>query len=168
MQILGTTQEAKEKVLRDAKLCMERIRNIAGTSFDTARDGVLALQRIRSEAYEDLNQIQHEHLIVCAAEWLISQNVCAPDTQWRWNPRQTGDHSEPDLVGFSNGNVLVSAEITTSAKPDGVIDSRMRKTLAKLSQQAGKLFYFVQTEPMATRAATKIRKAGWNIQVAKL
>ena len=168
MQILRTTQEAKEKVLRDAKLCMDRIRGIAEIPFDTAGDAVRVLQRIRSEAYEDLNQIQHEHLIVCAAEWLISQNICKTDTQWRWNPRQTGDHSEPDLVGASGGEIVISAEITTSARPEGVIDSRMRKTLEKLSQQAGQLFYFVQTQPMATRAATKIRKSGWNIQVAKL
>jgi len=168
MQSLGTIQEAKAKVLADAKRCMERIRILSATSFDTASQAVQVLQRIRSEAYEDLNQIQHEHLIACAAEWLVEHEDCPPETRWDWNPRQTGDHTEPDLVGRVGGVILVSAEITTSARPDGVIDTRMRNTLAKLSQQDGRLHYFVQTAAMATRAATKIRKAGWNIRVTQL
>lgn len=168
MHRLGTIEEAKIKVLVDAQRCMERIRGIVGIPFDTASEAVLILQRVRSETYEDLNQIQHEHLILCAAEWLLAERLCGPETQWHWNPRQTGAHIEPDLAGTNDGIVVVSAEITTSAKPDGVIDTRMRKTLAKLSQQEGRLYYFVQTPAMAIRAATKIRKAGWNIRVTQL
>lgn len=168
MQRLGTIEEAKTKVLDDSRRCMNRIRSIAEEPFDTPDAAVRVIQQIRAETYEDLNQIQHEHLIVCAAEWILAQNICAPDTHWYWNPRQTGDHSEPDLAGVVNGATVVSAEITTSAKPDGVIDTRMRKTLEKLSRQSGQLFYFVRTRAMATRAETKIRKAGWNIRVTQL
>ena len=165
---LGTIEEAKQKVLDDARLCMARIKAISEDSFDTPSDAVRVLQRVRSETYEDLNQIQHQHLIVCAAEWFLTQNICKPETRWYWNPRQTGDHTEPDLAGIANGGIVVSAEITTSAKPEGVIDTRMRKTLTKLSEQQGSLFYFVRTQAMAARAATKIGKAGWNIKVVQL
>lgn len=168
MHRLGTIEEARAKVLADAHRCMACIRNAAAASFDTPSEAVQVLQRVRSETYEDLNQIQHEHLIICAAEWLLAQRICGPETQWHWNPRQTGDHTEPDLMGIDDGVIVLSAEITTSAKPDGVIDTRMRKTLAKLAQQSGQLYYFVQTPAMATRAATKIRKAGWNIRVSQL
>lgn len=168
MQRLGTIEEAKSKVLDDSRRCMERIRSIAEASIDTPDAAVRVLQRVRAETYEDLNQIQHEHLIVCAAEWLLAQNICARDTQWYWNPRQTGDHAEPDLAGVLNGVTVVSAEITTSEKPNGVIDTRMRKTLEKLSRQTGQLFYFVRTQAMATRADTKIRKAGLSIRVTQL
>lgn len=168
MHPLGNIDEAKSKVLADAQHCMERIRRIAEIPFHTSGEAVQILQRVRSETYEDLNQIQHEHLIVCAAEWFLAQGISDPETQWYWNPRQTGDHAEPDLAGTNNGVAVISAEITTSAKPDGVIDTRMRKTLAKLSKQRGQLHYFVQTPAMAARAATKIRKAGWNIRVTQL
>lgn len=168
MERLGTIREAKAKVLADARRCMERIRSIAEVAFETPDDAVRVLQRVRAETYEDLNQIQHEHLSVCAAEWLLKQDICSPDTQWYWNPRQTGDSTEPDLAGKADGATVVSAEITTSAKPNGVIDTRMRKTLAKLTRQPGQLFYFVRTQAMAARAGTKIRKAGWTIRVTHL
>ncbi|MBP5055220.1 hypothetical protein [Pseudomonas chlororaphis] len=168
MQVLGVIEEAKTKVLNDARRCLERVQDIAKITFGTSSEAVRILQRLRSEVYEDLNQIQHEHLIICAAEWLLSWGICDLDTQWYWNPRQTGDATEPDLHGMQNEVIVVSAEITTSAKPEGSIDSRMRNTLAKLSQQSGQLFYFVQTEAMANRAETKILKAGWSIQVAQL
>jgi hypothetical protein len=168
MHILGTIEEAKGKVLADAKRCMERIRNVASLPFNTPSEAVQVLQRIRSETYEDLNQIQHEHLILCAAEWLLAQGICDHQTRWHWNPRQTGDYAEPDLMGISSGATVLSAEITTSAKPVGVIDTRMQKTLAKLAQQNGELYYFVQTQAMASRANTKVRKAGWKIRVVQL
>ncbi|UWF50134.1 hypothetical protein NYP20_03995 [Pseudomonas sp. N3-W] len=168
MQDLGVIEDAKAKVLDDAGRCFVRVQDIAKNTFDTPREAVRILQILRAEIYEDLNQIQHEHLIICAAEWLLSGGVCDLNTEWYWNPRQTGDDVEPDLRGVANGVTLVSAEITTSANPVGTIDSRMRNTLAKLSQQSGNLFYFVQTEAMAKRAETKIRKSGWSIQVILL
>jgi hypothetical protein len=168
MQRLGTIEEAKAKVLDDSRRCMARVRSIAEASFDTSDAAVRVLQQVRADTYEDLNQIQHEHLILCAAEWLLAQSICASDTEWYWNPRQTGDRTEPDLAGVVNGATVVSAEITTSANPDGLIDTRMRKTLEKLSRQSGQLFYFVRTHAMATRANTKVRKAGWRIRVTQL
>jgi len=168
MHRLGTIEEARAKVLADARCCMDRIRNISSIPFDDPDTAVDILQRVRSESYEDLNQIQHEHLALCAVEWFLKEGICPRETEWHWNPRQTGDDKKPDLMGLHNGTTLVSAEITTSANPDGSIDTRMRNTLAKLTQQDGQLHYFVRTPSMATRANTKIRKSAWNIRVVEL
>jgi hypothetical protein len=137
MERLDTFQDAHAKVLVNAQRCMEKIRQLSARTFDTAEGGVRILQALRRETYEDLNQIQHEHTIVRAAQWLIAQEKCSQRTQWFWNPRQTGDATEPDLRGLEDGDVVVSAEITTSQNPVGVIDSRMRNTLAKLAEAEG-------------------------------
>lgn len=168
MELLGTISEATAKVLKDVRRCVATIQALSAEPFETATSGVAVLQRLRSETYEDLNQIQHEHLIVLAAEWLVTEHVCPPTTEWSWNPRQTGTNAEPDLQGRNNGAVILSAEITTSATPDGVIDTRMRKTLKKLSGSDGMKYYFVRTESMCRRANTKVSKAGWSIQVVLL
>jgi hypothetical protein len=67
-----------------------------------------------------------------------------------------------------NGRILVSAEASTSEKPKGILDSRMRKTLERLSRMDGRRFYFVSTDEMVKRAETKIRKAKWPIKVVKV
>ncbi len=168
MELLGTINEATDKVLNDVRRCVATIQALSAEPFETPEAGVSVLQRLRSETYEDLNQIQHEHLIVRAAEWLVTEHVCPPTTEWFWNPRQTGTKAEPDLHGRHNGAVILSAEITTSAKPDGVIDTRMSKTLKKLSGFDGMKYYFVRTESMCRRANTKVSKAGWSVQVVLL
>lgn len=114
------------------------------------------------------HQIQHEHMILLAADWLIREGRCDARTEWSWNPRQTGDNTEPDLRGCLDGAITVSAEITTSKKPDGVIATRMAGTLQKLSQMQGALFYFVRTDSMSNRARTKTKKAQWPIEVVRL
>jgi len=168
MDHLGTFVSASDKVLADIKRCIARVQALSAQPFETAQAGVGILQALRSETYEDLNQIQHEHLILLAAHWLLAEDVCSPSTEWHWNPRQTGDEQEPDLRGVQGANTVVSAEVTTSERPVGVIDSRMRKTLAKLARTDGVKFYFVRTEAMRKRANTKIARAGWPITVVML
>jgi hypothetical protein len=168
MELLGTFEEAKKKVLADVQRFVATIRELSALPFTTVEAGVGILDRVRRETYEDLNQIQHEHLIVRAAEWLLEQALCQPSTQWSWNPRQTGDHQEPDLRGTDGNIVVVSAEITTSERPVGVIDTRMHKTLRKLAAMEGLKFYFVRTEAMERRAKTKIEKSSWQIRVVRL
>jgi hypothetical protein len=131
-------------------------------------EAVALLARLREEVYEDLNQLQHEHLIIRAAVWLRDNNLVPPDTSWSWNPRQTGDHTEPDLAAEVRGARVASAEITASANPQGVIDTRMAKTLAKLNGMTGAKYYFVRTEAMRQRAQTKVTKAAWSIRVVSL
>lgn len=168
MERLGTFQEAHQKVLADIKKFLGAIGSLSSLPYASASEGIGILDRLRKDTYEDLNQIQHEHLIVRAAEWLLAAQKCSPATQWFWNPRQTGDNTEPDLRGLLSGSVVISAEITTSENPVGTIDSRMQKTLAKLAQMPGDKFYFVRTSQMQQRAKTKITKGGWAIEVVKL
>ncbi|NJC87172.1 MAG: hypothetical protein FIB02_01335 [Desulfuromonas sp.] len=168
MDKLGTFAEAHRKVLADIQKILATVQKHSSLPCTTAEAGIKILNRLRKETYEDLNQIQHEHLIVRAAEWIIAKEKCPPETVWYWNPRQTGDHSEPDLRGTCAGKIVVSAEITTSENPVGTIDTRMQKTLAKLSEMQGARYYFVRTETMRQRAETKVVKGGWRIEVVIL
>lgn len=168
MEMLGTFADAKSKVLADIRSLLETIQRVAAGPAETVDSGIAALKQLRSETYEDLNQIQHEFMIVCAAEWLVAQKRCPADTLWSWNPRQTGRADEPDLRGEHRGVVVASAEITTSANPQGTIDGRMRDTLQKLSGMAGLRFYFTASPAMCQRARTKIQKGGWKIEAVYL
>lgn len=168
MQRLGPFNEAHLKVLNDAKRSLDTIRRLSSLPCESTEASIDVLQRLRQEAYEDLNQIQHEHLIVRAAEWLCEQRGICNEVVWLWNPRQTGDSSEPDLRAMHFDIVQISAEVTASKLPNGSIDSRMQKTLAKLAQMDGAKFYFVRTEEMRQRATTKVAKRGWAIQVVRL
>jgi hypothetical protein len=168
MEALGTLHDATNKVLMDLRRCLSTIQRLAAQPFDTPDAGVQVLTSIRSETYEDINQIQHEYFILLAAQWLLDEGGCPAATMWSWNPRQTGTLGEPDLQGRHNEIIVVSAEITTSAKPVGVIDARMAKILKKLSLTEGAKYYFVCTERMRRRASTKLAKAGWLIQVVLL
>lgn len=168
MEPIGDLNTARAKVMSDIGSLVAVLSGISAQPFCDAPSGIALLSRIRREVYEDLNQIQHEYAILCAVEWLAGSGRCKTDTIWSWNPRQTGDTSEPDLRGHVGRNLVISAEVTTSAKPDGVIDTRMAKTLAKLSRMRGQQFYFVLTGVMAQRALTKVRKAGYQIGIVDL
>jgi hypothetical protein len=163
MQKLGTFEAARAKVLADVEAYIGKLRALAGQPVPDVESGVRLLYMIRGETSEDLNQIQHENLILRAAQWLLDHQVCPSDTVWEWNPRQGGGGAEPDLRGSRNGTTLVSAEIATSKEPKGTIDARMRSTLEKLSRDQGEKYYFVCSEAMRQRASTKISKAGWRI-----
>lgn len=141
---------------------------VAVLSITDLDAGVVVLQELRAGTYEDLNQIQHEFMIVRAAEWLLTQKRVPMETVWFWNPRQTGPANEPDLRGEHQGAIVVSAEITTSTEPKGVIDKRMQATLHKLSVMDGDRFYFTASAAMCQRARTKIRKAAWRIEAVYL
>lgn len=168
MDHLGTFADARIKVLADVQRFLSTVQRIAATPISAVESGIAVLKQLRGETYEDLNQIQHEFMIVCAAEWLVTQKRCPADTLWSWNPRQTGTADEPDLRGEHNGIVVSSAEITTSAEPKGQIDSRMRNTLQNLSTMAGQRFYFTASPSMCQRARTKILKSGWRIEAIYL
>ncbi|MBI2479876.1 MAG: hypothetical protein HYV60_14960 [Planctomycetia bacterium] len=168
MLILGTLSDAKIKVWTDAQHLIQQLRTICATSVSNVEQAISLLMQLREETAEDINQIQHEHMILVAAEWLVQGKRCAADTVWDWNPRQTGGADEPDLRGHTTTKVIISAEITTSLEPQGVIDSRMSKTLRKLSVMPGDRYYFVRTDTMAARARTKIRKNGYEIEVVRV
>lgn len=168
MNYLGTFADARVKVLADVQRFLRTVQRVVATPISDVESGIAVLKQVRGETYEDLNQIQHEFMIVCAAEWLVTQKRCPTDTLWSWNPRQTGPADEPDLRGEHGGIVVSSAEITTSVSPRGLIDSRMQSTLRKLSTMAGERFYFTASPSMCRRAQTKILKGGWQIEAVHL
>ena len=168
MDRLGTFADARAKVLADIRRFLSRVQSLSATPVDVVEAGIGVLKVLREDAYEDLNQIQHEFMIVCAAEWLLTQKWCSQATVWSWNPRQTGTVDEPDLRGEFGGVVIASGEITTSTEPKGLIDSRMRDTLRKLSAMDGRKFYFTASSSMCKRARTKIQRAGWEIEAVQL
>lgn len=168
MKHIGQIEDARQKVLKDIASFLGTVHELTGRNFVSLSEGIALLRQLRSETSEDLNQIQHEHMILVAVHWLIEARQWPSDVQWYWNPRQTGDGSEPDLRVTHQDRAIMSAEITTSEKPVGIIDSRMKSTLEKLAKMEGVRFYFVRSESMAMRANTKITKAGWDINVIQL
>ena len=164
MEKIQDAAGAEAKVLRDMRELVSEVRKITEHDPTSVDCGILQLRLIRLSVAEDLNQIQHEYLILRGIKWLLSEGF-GSDVDWEWNPRQTGSAMEPDLRGRRCGNVIVSAEATASESPIGTVDQRMQKTLSKLSQFEGQKFYFVATETMAQRAKTKVAKSGWPIKV---
>jgi len=147
---------------------ISKVRRLSARDMKDVSDGIEQLREIRSSVYEDLNQIQHEYLLLRGLAWLLSNGFDSKIEEWEWNPRQTGSGDEPDLRGSANGKVLVSAEASTSEYPKGQVDTRIRETLEKLSQMEGEKFYFVSTVEMANRAKTKTRKGNWSITVVRV
>ena len=167
MEKLRDIQQAETKVLTDTREVLRELRRLS-EDVDSPSQGIDRLRDIRTTLYENLNQIQHEYLILQGLRWLRAGGYNGEYLEWYWNPRQTGNSSEPDLLAREGSRVVLSAEATTSESPQGVIDSRMRHTLAKLSSMEGDKFYFVRTIAMATRARTKVSRNSWNIEVVHI
>ncbi len=159
---------AKDKILADIRCYIGEVQRITRSPVETVEDGIRALVALRKTSYEDLNQIQHEYAALCAVQWLIAQCPTLEGVTWQWNPRQTGDATEPDIRTVLEGKTIISGEVTTSSEPKGLIDSRMASTLRKLAAMDGKRFYFVLTAPMEKRARTKVDKADYAITVVQL
>ena len=168
MESIKNIHEAKRKVLSDMSTLIVSVRKQTSENLSSLNQGLTILRNIRSSVYEILNQIQHEYLILEGVLWINNQNLVPVDTKWYWNPRQTGISTEPDLRGVHEGNIVVSAEATTSENPQGVIDSRMRDTLGKLNEMEGAKFYLIRSDAMELRARTKIKRNRWNITVVNL
>ncbi len=160
-------ERAESTLISDMKRILTLLRNKAYGTIESARQGNDKLREIRKAIYENLNQLQHEYLLVSGIRWLIAQIVTG-DLVWSWNPRQTGDDKEPDIRAVQNGKIIVSAEATTSQNPVGTIDQRMKNTLLKLERMPGKKYYFVTTSSMAMRAKTKVTNLGLCIHVVEL
>lgn len=125
------------------------------------------LSDIRKELYEDLNQLQHAAMIIKVAEQLQREYVLID--QWHWHPKQTSDPDLADLTGYVNDEVFLNAEITTSFKPEGTIDKRMKSTLMSLhNNKNGLKFYFVLTNEMYARAQKKKVKNNFDVTIRLL
>lgn len=138
----------------------DRIQRMTNSPPKTLTAQVSRLFELRSEVYEDLNQLQHKSLILTAAKQLEGVHRVA---RWTWHPKQTSAITEADLTGYNlQGRPIVNAEVTTSRRPIGTIDKRMFTTLNSLAMKEGALYYFVQTDSMLKRAQGKVEKNGWN------
>jgi hypothetical protein len=169
MEIIGSLAAAEQKVLDDSSALISILTECCGQGRPaSAREAVSVLAKIRDLAYENLNQIQHEYLILVAASHLVGIGAAPSGTEWSWNPRQTGGSDEPDLRGSVRGEIVLSCEITTSRRPIGTIDKRMRTTLKKLSEFPGRKFYFVRTTAMENRARTIVGSHKYAIEVVRL
>ena len=152
----------QEQILQvEIKNIFNSIQQLTKNIPDNLNEQVSRLFQLRSEVYEELNQLQHKSLILTVAKLLKKE---FPEiNRWTWHPKQTSNPDEADLTGYTDSIVIISAEVTTSIKPVGTIDTRMRKTLNSLNRKNGKLFYFVQTTEMFNRATSKITKNNWDI-----
>ena len=168
MERILNLDKAEGKILEDLRQCLKSICKISSKDLISVSQGIDVLRRLRKAVYEDINQIQHEEMALRAVRSLQENDFLNQKLDWYWNPRQTGDDSEPDLRAVKNDDIVLSAEVTTSEKPKGTIDQRMGDTLAKLSNMQGHRFYFVQTDSMEKRARTKIEKGGFQIVVRNI
>ncbi|MDI6903849.1 MAG: hypothetical protein QMC77_08980 [Methanocellales archaeon] len=158
----------EEEVFKKVKMLILNIKKAIEDETLDLTVGIDILEVLRKDIYEDLNQIQHEAMILQAAQSINSNDFYGDNIDWYWNPRQTGLAEEPDLRGKIAGKIVVSAEITTSENPVGTIDTRMASTLKNLDKMPGKKIYFVRTETMEKRAKTKVSKCGYQIEIRKV
>ncbi len=168
MERITDIEHIMGKVLADMNNFISTVRKFVGEEVSSLSDGLTVLRNIRSSIYENLNQIQHEYLILQGLLWLSENGFNQPEIIWYWNPRQTGNTEEPDLRATLNGKILLSAEATTSEIPQGEIDSRMKHTLLKLNEMEGTRYYFIRTTSLENRARTKVTGGRLLIEVVKI
>jgi hypothetical protein len=168
MEKIASLVEAENKVLSNIRKYLTDIRGLVQDNPSSVLQGIDTLKTLRKTVYEDINQIQHEEMILRAVRFLQASDFQGRTVEWYWNPRQTGDLSEPDLTGLINGEVAVSIEVTASENPVGNIDSRMASTLKKLNDMPGRKYYFVRTPTMKQRAMTKVAKNKYSVAVRRI
>jgi hypothetical protein len=168
MERITDIDHIRVKVLADMNNFINTLRKFVGKEFSSLNDGLAVLQNVRSSVYENLNQIQHEYLILQGILWLSENGFNQPEIVWYWNPRQKGNTEEPDLRATINGKIVLSAEATTSEIPQDLIDSRMNHRLLKLNEMEGTRYYFVRTTSMESRARSKVTGGRLLIKVIKI
>lgn len=87
------------------------------------------LARLRKLSYESINQFQHEYRCLQMVTELRRRVPGGGRLTWHWHRGPTSRPDEADVIGYSGKKHVVQAEVTTSAKPTGTIDKRMRKKL---------------------------------------
>src|SRR5438093_1082265 len=97
MERLSNIQQAEAKVLADVREFLRAVRGLSENT-ESLQEGADRLRQIRRAVYENLNQIQHEYLILQGLNWLQDNGYGGVNVEWYWNPRQTGDANEPDLL----------------------------------------------------------------------
>jgi len=166
---IGNIASAETALLNELKEVFSHIRLAGKTESANLEIGLEVLQTLRSLVYENMNQLQHEALILKVVKLLEAEFYPSVAIRWLWNPRQTGRKDEPDLCGVDDRRrVIVSAEVTSSQKPGGAISKRMAQTLAKLSTMPGDKYYVVISEQMECSAKSKLASLGYDITVLRI
>jgi len=168
MEIIGDVDCIENKLLNELTEVFSSIRLAGQTEVKDLEKSLEIFKTLRHLIYEEMNQLPHEALILKTTKLLQGEFYPSIQIQWLWNPRQSGNKNEPDLQGLDKGNVICSAEITTSQKPQGEINSRMAVVLQKLSIMPGDKYYVVETEEMERRARAKIVSQNYQINVLRL
>ena len=133
------------------------------------RDRIQLLARIRSDVGEDINQSLHHYAVAEAVGELRKMHKGIRIHHKDVHPEQTGGANDPDIKGHARGGKLVCAEVTAHLKPQGMVDTRIRKALEKLLQmECDHRYYFVTTTVMKQRADTKLRKMNCSMEVVLL
>ena len=165
MEPLNNIPDEEAAILSKIRERVARIQELIALPITDLASGVALLRALRTAVAEDINQLQHAALALEAARYLQTQRPETVSLDWFWHPFQTGGIDEPDLQARNDSQVVISAEVTASERPNGVIDSRMAHTLQKLQALSGERFYFVLTAEMRQRAQTKVQRAGYAISV---
>ena len=168
MKPLKDISSEEATILASLRECIARIQQLIAPAITDVSSGVTLLRLLRSASAEDINQLQHAALALEAARHIQTLRPETASLDWFWHPFQTGGIDEPDLQARSSSDVVISAEVTASERPDGGIDARMAHTLQKLQDMSGERFYFVRTDSMQQRAETKVQKAGYAISIARI
>lgn len=168
MEEIRDFSSEESRMLSQLKEVFSHIQLAGQANLSSIDSGLEIIRSLRRLIYEDMNQLQHEALILKIAKLL--QNDFYPNVvKWLWNPRQTGRKDEPDLRGLDDrGEIVISTEVTTSENPQGTIDTRMARTLEKLSAMPGDKYYVVVTTTMESRAKSKVRKLSYPINVIRI
>ncbi len=153
----------KSSIQKRIKMFFDNIKNIAEYKTNDIQSNLITIYELRTKIYEELNQLQHAYLIILAAEELKKEHK--EINIWFWHPEQTSSLGYTDLTGFCNDKVILRAEVTTSAKPQGSIDTRMYNVLEKLNDYPGLKYYYVVTKEMKQRAEIKKRKHNYNVEI---
>ncbi len=160
-------QQARHDLLADVQRRLQALQRLSSVPVDSIEDALARLQSLRRQALDDFNEIQRDHLLVLAAEWLVAHGVAAASIQWQLKPR-SGGADVSQLVGRDGDAVAICAEVNAATEPVGAIDAQMRRVLFRLSAMPGRKFYFVRSASMKRRAVTKVIKAGWDVAVVQL
>jgi hypothetical protein len=169
MEEIGDIALVEATLLNELRGMFSHIRLAGKAEPASLERGLEILRSLRSLVYENMNQLQHEALILKLAKLLEADFYPSVAVRWFWNPRQTGRKDEPDLRGVDKrGQIIVSAEVTSSESPQGLIDARMAKTLAKLSTMPGDKYYVITSEQMERRAKSKLSNLGYDISILRI
>ena len=115
MKRLPNLDVAEAQVLNDIAVFVKSVRDLTKADITSTAQGIKTLTQLRRTAYEELNQIQHEEMILRAARFLETTVFSGQPLTWFWNPRQTGD--DRGLHPVLRGEVNSVSVVRTFANP---------------------------------------------------